>query len=184
MIIAAVMSFGAALAHLRGARTGKQIAAAALGPNSTDLARRDFANYLSKIEHDKVPGVGLDRLRLIAKGLGFTVLTDFFQQIEAAQIKTPAEPDSTLKMPDLRATTPLSKTPLVGEARDQAAALSAVAALCTPDDLESLAARLATAAARLRTARESMSDSRPSRPRAAHQSPEHRPKDGGRRRAR
>ncbi len=85
LIIRMVRTFGQALAVLRGERKGPAIAVVALGDNSTAKARRDFANYLSRIERDRVPGVGLNKLRLIAKGLGLEPLSSFFLQIELAQ---------------------------------------------------------------------------------------------------
>lgn len=79
------MTFGVALKSVRGETRALEVAARALGPQSTPEARRDFANYLSRIERDKVPGVGLDRLRLIAKGLDLEPLSKFFTAIENAE---------------------------------------------------------------------------------------------------
>lgn len=77
------VSFGGDLRRLRGKATGLDVARAALGEQSTANARRDFANYLSKIEHDQVPNVGLAKIRLIAKGMGYKTLATFFAELEA-----------------------------------------------------------------------------------------------------
>lgn len=83
LIIPLVTTFGQALRELRGKRTGIEIAIRALADSSTKKQRRDFANYLSKIENDRVPNVGLGRLRLIAKGMGLQ-LDEFFVRIGSA----------------------------------------------------------------------------------------------------
>lgn len=77
------VTFGAALRAIRGDLTGPELAVLALGRDLPQQKYRDFANYLSKIELDKVPNVGLARLRLIATGLGFTTLSSFFAEIES-----------------------------------------------------------------------------------------------------
>jgi transcriptional regulator with XRE-family HTH domain len=66
---------------MRGERTGPEVARMALGDVPWKKLR-DFANYLSKIENDKVPNVGLRYLRLLAAGYGHSTLTSFFAQIE------------------------------------------------------------------------------------------------------
>ena len=76
------VSFGRDLKRLRGDRTALDVAARALGDQSSEAQRRDFANHLSRIERDRVPNVGLERLRLIARGLGFRTLTEFFSALE------------------------------------------------------------------------------------------------------
>jgi len=78
----AAVSFGKDVRRLRGARTGMTIAAAALGADSPWVDRRDFRNYLSKIERDKVPNLGLGKLRLLAKGFGYASLAQFFIDLE------------------------------------------------------------------------------------------------------
>lgn len=84
------VTFGAALRSLRGRRKGREVAAAALGPDEAkDKDRvRDYASYLSQIEHDKIESVGLARIREIATALGFSTLSSFFSAIEAAMEST------------------------------------------------------------------------------------------------
>lgn len=76
------VTFGKSLRRLRGAREGPELALIALGKESGRKARRDFANYLSRIERDRVPNVGLSKLRLVSTSLGFEKLSDFFADLE------------------------------------------------------------------------------------------------------
>lgn len=93
------VTFGEALQHIRNDTRAIDVAANALGRALPDKRYRDFANYLSKIELNKVPGVGLIKLRLIATGLGFKTLSSFFAQIEALQAGAHLQDDpSTLAM--------------------------------------------------------------------------------------
>jgi transcriptional regulator with XRE-family HTH domain len=83
------MTFGEALQAVREAKglSGPELATAALGQRSTATKVTSWANYLSKIEHDKIPSVGLDRVRAIASGLGYARLSQFFAVIEEVQDK-------------------------------------------------------------------------------------------------
>lgn len=85
-IIPRVDFIGAAIRLLREQRNLKQedVALAALGDTSPQKKRRDLANYLSKIEREKVPNVGLRKLRLIARGCGYATLGEFFSALENA----------------------------------------------------------------------------------------------------
>src|SRR3954462_5122433 len=78
-------SLGEALAKIKGRTKNTVVARRALGADATDADVRDFANYLSRILHDKVPSVGVEKLRLIAKGLGFDALSTLLAQIESLQ---------------------------------------------------------------------------------------------------
>lgn len=88
------MTFGTALQLLREARaqTATGVAAIVLGPKATKTQVASWANYLSKIENDRVAGVGLDRIRAIALALGFDRLSKFFAVIEELQQKGVADP--------------------------------------------------------------------------------------------
>jgi transcriptional regulator with XRE-family HTH domain len=81
------MTFGQALQACEASVRGPTLAKAALGAEATATKVRDWANYLSKIEHDRVPGVGLDRIRDIAAALGYDRLSKFFAAIEEVQDK-------------------------------------------------------------------------------------------------
>lgn len=101
-----MVTFGKALKTLRGRRKGPEIARLALGDDSPKRERRDFANYLSRIERDKVPNVGLPQLRLIAKGLQFQSLGPFFSALDAIELRADsvveaAEDDNGLDLADI-----------------------------------------------------------------------------------
>lgn len=98
LIIPGVKSFGQALKALRGTTKALDVAATALGERSTMKARRDFRNYLSRIENDRVPNVGLETLKLVGIGLGFTKLSDFLGRIEYLQGMTGE--DKTFTLPE------------------------------------------------------------------------------------
>lgn len=107
-------SFGQALQQVLGGLKLTAIAQRALGERATKKRVRDFANYISRIAHDHVPNVGLDKLRLIAKGLDLS-LSSFFARIEALQ--TTANPsDNQVGSPTLTST---------GVLRDEATTQSA-----------------------------------------------------------
>lgn len=91
------VTFGRDLWRLRKQKglKGPQIAVAALGEHSEKRKRRDLANYLSKIERDKVPNVGLPKLQLIAKGFGFPSLADFFAALEGRSRSWDLNPSSS-----------------------------------------------------------------------------------------
>jgi len=75
-----VPSLGEVLRKIQGERTNIEIAERALmdatpAPTRADI--RNFASYFSRIKWDKVPGVGVEQLALIAKGLNVTLSTIF-----------------------------------------------------------------------------------------------------------
>jgi len=76
------MEFGDLVRKLRGDRTRRQMARAALGQRADKEQIRHFANYLARIEGNKVPNVGLVQIKAVAKGFGFTSLRDFFGALE------------------------------------------------------------------------------------------------------
>jgi hypothetical protein len=81
------MTLGEAIRTLRGTRKRTQIGREALGSESTQAQRREFSNYLGRIESDKVPNVGIIHLRLMAAGFGFGPtlhgLSAFFDALDA-----------------------------------------------------------------------------------------------------
>lgn len=99
--------FGTALRAFRIRSGGKlpKIARLALGLDATKKKVRDTANYFARIERNEVPGVGLEQLQLLAKGYGFSLLSDFFAQIErrsqSTVLKTPARPDEDRPHPEV-----------------------------------------------------------------------------------
>src|SRR6266850_2244680 len=76
------MAFGDSVRKLRGDRSRRDIARAAIGWNSDKEQLRHFANYLARIENNRVPNVGLVQITAVAKGFGFTSLRDFFGALE------------------------------------------------------------------------------------------------------
>ena len=97
------MTFGQAVRTLRGERPRTGIARVALesAPGAPHDPLRHFANYLARIEQDKVPNVGLPTLRLIAKGFGYQSLHEFFERVEALVDGRPgAEPGYAVSVPD------------------------------------------------------------------------------------
>jgi len=83
--------FGERLTAIRGKLTRPDVAARALGPDSTKDQRRDFANYLARVEREN-GNVSLQQLRLFAKGLGYATLSAFWIAMEQAFAPTHARP--------------------------------------------------------------------------------------------
>lgn len=88
-------ALGRALRDIQGDLKNTVIARRALGDSATGQDIRDFANYYSRIAAGKVPNVGLQKLRLIAKGLEFLTLSSFFARIEGLPTAEPAGEDSS-----------------------------------------------------------------------------------------
>src|SRR4051794_37145834 len=81
------MTFGETLRVLRGDRKRTHIADGALDPKvATPKRRRDFANYLRRIELDQVPNLGLGSIRQIARGFGYATLGEFFGALDAISL--------------------------------------------------------------------------------------------------
>lgn len=80
---AGVDDLGGRLLRARNGRGLKNadLAKRALGPESTPEERRDFANYLARIERNEVPSPGLQLFEQIATAYGLT-LSKFFALIE------------------------------------------------------------------------------------------------------
>jgi hypothetical protein len=84
---------------------GIDVATAALGPKASEKRRRDFANYLSRIERGAVKKVGLPKLAQVGQGLGFATLSSLFlalEKIMPGDLKSKARPlqDPPFRQPD------------------------------------------------------------------------------------
>jgi hypothetical protein len=70
------------LVQLRGAEENGQLARRALGVAASPKQVKSLANYFSRIINGRVPKVSAEMLQLLATGLGYTSLTQFYSDWE------------------------------------------------------------------------------------------------------
>lgn len=100
------------LKALRGAKKNTAMAEAALGERASQHAVKTTANYFSRIIQGRVPSVGIDKLRLLAIGLGYDTMTAFFADLE--NVSRDSTQTSLILPPEPSHNPPLAKEAMSG----------------------------------------------------------------------